>query len=129
MNSAGNENMFVMLNVFAVAFLLLYFLVIRPRRKKERELEQLRNDLKIGDIVTTIGGIVGIVVVVKEDGLTIETGSDKNRIRIKKWAIRDIEKLDEVKDKAEKIEASKMNLEISNQNNKNKQNDKVKIKK
>lgn len=112
MNGAGNENMFVMLNVFAVVFLLLYFVVIRPRRKKERELEQQRNDLKIGDIVTTIGGIVGIVVSVKEDGLTIETGSDKNKIRIKKWAIRDIEKVESSgiePEKSEKIEIKKSN--------------------
>lgn len=104
MNGAGNENMVVMLNVFIIVFLLLYFMVIRPRRKKERELENLRKELKVGDIVTTIGGIVGIVVSVKEDGLTVETGSDRNKIRIKNWAIRDIEKLDDAvaKGKAEK---------------------------
>lgn len=75
-------------------------MVIRPRRKKERELEDLRKAIKIGDIVTTIGGIVGIVVSVKDDGLTIETGSDRNKIRIKNWAIRDIEKIDDVVAKA-----------------------------
>lgn len=116
MNSSGNENMFMMLNVFAIVFLLLYFIVIRPRRKKEREMEQMRNEIKIGDIITTIGGIVGIVVSVKDDGVTVETGSDKNKIRIKKWAIRDIEKLDDEKEGAnretleknfEKIEAPK----------------------
>lgn len=100
MSGAGSENMMFMLNVFIIVFLLLYFMVIRPRRKKERELEDLRKAIKIGDIVTTIGGIVGIVVSVKDDGLTIETGSDRNKIRIKNWAIRDIEKIDDVVVKA-----------------------------
>ena len=100
MSGAGSENMMFMINVFIIVFLLLYFMVIRPRRKKERELEDLRKAIKIGDIVTTIGGIVGIVVSVKDDGLTIETGSDRNKIRIKNWAIRDIEKIDDVVVKA-----------------------------
>ena len=100
MNGAGSENMMFMINMFIIVFLLLYFMVIRPRRKKERELEDLRKAIKIGDIVTTIGGIVGIVVSVKDDGLTIETGSDRNKIRIKNWAIRDIEKIDDVVAKA-----------------------------
>ena len=100
MNGAGSENMMFMINMFIIVFLLLYFMVIRPRRKKERELEDLRKAIKIGDIVTTIGGIVGIVVSVKDDGLTIETGSDRNKIRIKNWAIRDIEKIDDVVVKA-----------------------------
>ena len=100
MSGAGSENMMFMINVFIIVFLLLFFMVIRPRRKKERELEDLRKAIKIGDIVTTIGGIVGIVVSVKDDGLKIETGSDRNKIRIKNWAIRDIEKIDDVVAKA-----------------------------
>ena len=99
MNGSGSENMFVMLNVFAVAFIILYFIAIRPRRKKERELEQQKKNLKTGDIVTTIGGIVGIVVNVKDEVITMETGSDRNKIRVKTWAIRSIEKLDEEVDR------------------------------
>ncbi len=94
MNNAGGENIFLLLNTLLLMFILTYFVLIRPRRKKEKEMEQLRGNLVVGDVVTTIGGIVGIVVSIKEDGVTLETGSDRNKIRIKKWAIQSVENLE-----------------------------------
>ncbi len=92
--NSGGSNFIFLFNMLAVTFLMLYIFTIRPKKKRDEELNKLRNSLKIGDIVTTIGGIVGIVINIKEDAVTLETGSDKNKIRIKKWAIQSVEKVD-----------------------------------
>ncbi len=68
---------------------LMYFVMIRPQRKKQKEEQKMRNNLRVGDEITTIGGIVGRVVSVKEDDLLIETGADRNKMSIKKWAIQE----------------------------------------
>lgn len=76
--------------VFYVAiFAALYFFLIRPNSKKKKEEAQMRNSLEIGDEITTIGGIVGRVVAIKddEDAIVIETGSDRVKIKFKKWCI------------------------------------------
>jgi len=70
----------VMLGVF-------YFMLIRPENKRKKEAEQTRNSVKVGDQVTTIGGIVGKVVNVKEDKFVMETSADQVRIEFAKWAI------------------------------------------
>ena len=74
----------IMLVVCVVAF---YFFLIRPQRKQEKEAAAMRNNLHVGDEITTIGGIVGRVVTVKDDSLIIETGAERNRIKIMRWAI------------------------------------------
>ena len=66
---------------------LFYFMMIRPENKRKKEAEQMRNSLKEGDKVTTIGGITGTVVNVKEDKFVIETGADQVRIEFAKWAL------------------------------------------
>ncbi len=68
-------------------FGLMYFLMIRPQKKKEKEAKEMRDNLQIGDEVTTIGGITGIVVRKTEDTVVIETGGDRSKIRVKIWAI------------------------------------------
>ena len=69
-------------------FVVFYFFMMRPQKKKEKETERMRKEVQIGDEIVTIGGVVGKVVSIKdEDQLIIETGSDKTRIRIKRWAI------------------------------------------
>ncbi len=73
--------------MLVLVFVVMYFLLIRPQRKREKEEQKMRNDLRIGDEITTIGGIVGRVVNVKEDSLIIETGADRNKMTLKKWAI------------------------------------------
>ncbi len=75
--------------VFSILILILvfYFFMIKPQKKKEKEAKQLRESLQIGDEVTTIGGITGIVVRKTEDTVVIETGSDRSKIRVKLWAI------------------------------------------
>jgi preprotein translocase subunit YajC len=71
------------------AFLLMYFLMIRPERKKQKAAKQMRDSLMIGDEVVTVGGIVGIIISKTEDTVLIETGGSKSKIRVKSWAISD----------------------------------------
>ena len=66
---------------------VFYFVMIRPENKRKKEAEQLRSNVKTGDQITTIGGIVGTVVSVKEEKFVMETGADQVRIELAKWAI------------------------------------------
>ena len=75
---------FVPLILIIVVF---YFLMMRPQRKRDKETQQMRNNLQVGDEVVTVGGVIGRVVMIKEDSIVIETGADRNKMRIKKWAI------------------------------------------
>ena len=83
-NGGGMGSTLLML---AVMFAIFYFMLIRPENKRKKEAEQTRNSIKKGDKVTTIGGIVGTVVDVKEDKFVMETGADQVRIEFTKWAI------------------------------------------
>ncbi len=78
---------------FAAVFVIMYFLMIRPQRKKDKQLQDMRSSLDIGDNVTTIGGVVGRVVALKDDTVVLETGTDRNRVRFKRWAVQEVEKL------------------------------------
>ena len=69
---------------------LLYFLMIRPQQKKQKEEQKMRNSLRVGDELTTIGGIKGRVVAIKEDTITIETGADRSKLQFEKWAIQTV---------------------------------------
>lgn len=66
---------------------IFYFMLIRPENKRKKEAEQQRSSVKVGDQITTIGGIVGTVVNVKEDKFVVETGADQVRIEFAKWAL------------------------------------------
>lgn len=80
----GNWTMILMM---VGVFVIMYFLMIRPQKKKQKEEQAMRDNLQIGDEITTIGGIVGKIVTVKDDSLIIETGADRNRMKITRWAI------------------------------------------
>ena len=66
---------------------VFYFLMIRPENKRKKEAEQMRSAVKTGDVVTTIGGIIGTVVSVKDEKFVMETSADQVRIELAKWAI------------------------------------------
>ena len=68
-------------------FALMYFMLIRPENKRKKEAEQMRSSVKTGDKITTIGGIIGTVVNVKDEKIVIETSADQVRIEFAKWAI------------------------------------------
>lgn len=73
-----------------IILVLFYFIFMRPQRKKEKETEAMRSNIEIGDEIVTIGGIVGIVVrKTGEDTIVLETGGDRNKIRVKLWAVQD----------------------------------------
>lgn len=73
---------------------VMYLFMIRPQKKSEAQLKDIRSKLEIGDEVTTIGGIVGRVVSLKEDFILIETGSDRTKMRLKRWAVQSVEKVE-----------------------------------
>jgi len=66
---------------------VFYFMMIRPENKRKKEAEQMRSSVKTGDKITSIGGIVGVVVDVKEDRIVMETSADQVRIELMKWAM------------------------------------------
>ncbi len=89
---------YTMLIVYAVIIAAFYFILIRPQSKKKKQEAEMRNNLEIGDEITTIGGIMGRVVSIKDDdsdSLVIETSSDRSHIRIKRWAISSIDTVKE----------------------------------
>lgn len=94
MDSANNGGLYSTMIMLIAMVAIFYFLYLRPQKKKEKEYIKMRDSLKIGDVVITIGGIVGIITSIKEDVLILETGNDKNKVRIKKWAIKEIENLE-----------------------------------
>lgn len=70
-----------------IIFVVFYFFLIRPENKRKKKLTEMRNNISIGDEIVTIGGIMGTIVHVTEDDITIETGEDKVRVQFKKWAV------------------------------------------
>ena len=77
--------------MLVVMFIAMYFLTIRPQKKAEKEANDMRNNLEIGDEITTVGGIIGRVVSIKEETCVIETSRDGTKIRILKTAIRSVD--------------------------------------
>lgn len=75
---------------FAVLIVAMYFILIRPQRKKEKEQKLMRSAIEVGDEIVTIGGISGHIVSIKDDAVVIETGSDRDKIKIMKWAIQTV---------------------------------------
>lgn len=76
-----------MLLIIGVMFVALYFLMIRPQKKREQETANMRNNLEVGDEITTIGGIIGEIVSIKENTITIETSKAGTKIRLLKSAV------------------------------------------
>lgn len=102
--------MLLQLVPFAAALVLLYFLLLRPQQKREKEAQAMRDSVRIGDEVCTAGGIVGIVLKVEEDTVVLETGAERNRIRIKKWAIHEnITQIEEKKQADKERKAARAN--------------------
>ena len=87
------ENYISLFFTLALMLVLLYFMIYRPQKKQEKKDAAMRAALEIGDQVTTIGGIVGRVVAIKDDTFVLETGADRVKIRFIKNAISSVEKL------------------------------------
>ena len=85
--AAGAGSMLISLLPMVLIFVVFYFILIRPQKKRDKETAKMRSNLEIGDEVITIGGIIGRVVSLKDDTLVIETGSDRSKIRFLRSAI------------------------------------------
>ena len=83
----GNVSMFPSLIMIVVMIAVFYFILIRPENKRKKQAEEMRSSLKVGDNITTIGGITGTICAVKEKTLVLETGADRVRIELAKWAV------------------------------------------
>jgi len=116
--AGGMGSSVIMLVVMLVVF---YFMLIRPENKRKKEAEEMRSSVKTGDKITTIGGIVGTVVNVKESKIVIETGADQVRIEFEKWAISSNETAAEAAQaKAKKDQEAKAKAKAAKKAEKNK---------
>lgn len=93
--TVGGAELFGSMLPFILVLVVMYFLIIRPQKKKDKQMQEMRSNVEIGDRITTIGGIVGIVVSIKEDTIVVETGTDRSKIRFKRWAISEVNKLED----------------------------------
>ncbi len=90
-NQMSGADMLLTFLPLIIVVIFFYFFIIRPQKKQEKKDAQMRENLEIGDEVITNGGIVGIVFSIKDDTVVIETGGDRSKIRVKKWAIAKVE--------------------------------------
>jgi len=77
--------------LLAVLFIIMYLMLIRPENKRKKKIEAMRSALRKGDVVTTIGGVIGKVVAIDDEKLTLETSEDRVRVEFAKWAIQNVE--------------------------------------
>ena len=89
--NTGGGNLFVTLGMIVIMIVVFYFFAIRPQKKQEKEAADMRNSIQVGDEITTIGGIIGKVVSIKEETLVLETTRDCTKIRILKSAVRSVD--------------------------------------
>jgi len=80
--------------------LIFYFFIIRPQKKQEKQTAEMRNSIAVGDEIVTIGGIIGTVLIIKDDKLMIETGNDRTKLTILRSSVREILKTDEEESKS-----------------------------
>ncbi len=114
-DASSSSSSLMMIIPMILIFALMYFMMIRPQKKQQKLEQEMRNSLKIGDEITTIGGIMGRIVTVKDDSLIIETGADRNKMKITRWAVqanntameRDRQEREAAKAAAEKAKAEK----------------------
>ncbi|WP_129597568.1 preprotein translocase subunit YajC [Anaerophilus nitritogenes] len=84
----------ILMTVIFVA--IFYVLIIRPQKKREKQVREMRDNLKVGDQITTIGGIYGKISKIKDDFIIIEVGADKTKLQIARWAVGNVLKTDDV---------------------------------
>ncbi len=104
--NAGTTGSFGIFIPMILFFVILWFFMVRPQRKKDKETKQMRDNLVPGDRIVTIGGIVGTVLQVKEESVVIYVGSDKTKMEFKKWAIGQAETKKEAAKSAKTEEAA-----------------------
>ena len=102
-----NETTYSLL-MMVLVFAVTYFILIRPENKRKKQAEEMRSNLSLGDEIVTIGGMTGKIVQITEETVTFETGEDRVRIQIKKWAIQTNERAEaKAKEQAEEKKRAK----------------------
>ena len=86
-----DRSMIISIVYMVALFAIFYFLFIRPQRKKEKQLDQLRSSLEVGQMVTTIGGMLATVAKVEDECVVLEVGPNRTKMPFKKWAIASVE--------------------------------------
>lgn len=85
------DNNTISLLMMLVLFAVFYFVLIRPQRRKDKQIQEMRKSLKVGDNIVTIGGIYGRVVRIKDDILVVQSGSDRTKLEFARWAVSSVE--------------------------------------
>lgn len=85
--SPQTQQLVMSIIMWVVVFGIFYFLLIKPQKQKEKELQDMRNNIKVGDEVVTIGGIIARVAKVEEERVVLEIGPNRNKVPFEKWAI------------------------------------------
>ena len=117
--AGGAGGLLSMLPMLLIIVAVFYFMLIRPEKKRKKEAENMRSAMKVGDRITTIGGITGTVVSVKDEHFVIETGADQVRIELCKWALSSNESATEAAKAAyEKQQAEKAKAKAEKKNKK-----------
>lgn len=90
-------SMLLMLVPYLILLIPLYFLMIRPQNKKKKKEAEMKKNAQVGDEITTIGGISGRIIAVKDeiDSVVVETGADRSRLQVKRWAIGSVDTVHE----------------------------------
>jgi preprotein translocase subunit YajC len=94
-------------------FVIMYMLMIRPQRKRQKQVDEMRSQLKAGDYITTIGGIKGKVMTVKDDLIVIQVGADKVKLEVMRWAISKVDAGGSTASKSTSAKKSENNKEES----------------
>ena len=96
-SGGGPMSLVIMILVYGLFFVALYFIFFRPQNKKKKKEAEMRKNAQVGDEITTIGGICGRIVAIKDesDSVIIETGSDKSKLRVKRWSIGSVDTIHE----------------------------------
>ena len=89
--AAGSANMISTVVMLVAMIAIFYFFMYRPQKKQEKETNAMRNGLQVGDEITTIGGIIGKIVSMKDETVLIETSNERNKIRILRTAVRNVD--------------------------------------
>ena len=116
---ASGGSLLTMLIPLALLALVFYFIIYRPQKKQEKETADMRSSIELGDVIVTTGGIVGMVVKVKNDMILIETSGDRTKIQIQKWAVHSvIEKANEPEAKEVKSVKSDSGIKMKSKEDK-----------
>lgn len=89
--AGGTGNLLMTIGMIVVMVVVFYFFLYRPQKKQEKETNEMRNSLAVGDEITTIGGIIGKIISIKDETVLIETSGDKTKIRLLRTAVRNVD--------------------------------------